>query len=291
MPTYPKLHGTGEVVAKPGTLKNVENADGIVWTVTLNGKKEAFVAYGIARGVEVGMAYPEFGIPAGFYIDGISRTQVLYGANADESCYEYELTCRTPSNMGDGIIVGDDSANEVFTVDWEAQYLPLAQMQVRYDPDIMKSFVTGTKQTVWGFIQMWIKAESIEVQGSVVEQMRGTGSADQIKLFEDFLVMYSRGVETRETFFPVLVRTKRVNTVIPANQYPGQIVSSGDIPSGFDDMMPAGTWTYRRMATRIERIGRSGGYNIIDRWVGDPAWDTRLFGTAAQMAANYQTLG
>jgi len=110
-------------------------------------------------------------------------------------------------------------------------------------------------------------------------------------MFQDLIVMFTRGIVEREVYYPTLVRTKRTNTASSANDTPGQIVEEADIPSGFNDIKPDGTWSYRRMPTRIERIGRSGGFNIIDRWVGDPEWDKRLYGTPAEQAALYQLLG
>lgn len=291
MATYPKLHGTGGVVVKPNTLKDRTNADGTVWTLTLTGKREAFEALGIVRGTDLGTSFPEFGVPAGNYVDEITNGQVLYGANSDESCYETDIVCRTQNNMGDGVVAGEEP--EVFTVDWEVNMLPLAQLQARYAPATMKSFVGSTKKTLYGYIKEWINAESVEVQAALVQELTALTTGNQLRDFQDFIVKFSRGVAERETYYPILTRSKRVNTVTPANQYPGQIVTT--IPSGFDDMKPAGTWTWRQMPTRIERIGRSGGYNIIDRWIGDPAWDAGLYGTAAEIggsgAGAYQTLG
>lgn len=288
--TYPKLHGPGNVVVKPGTLIDKETADGIVWQLTLTGAKDAFDSLGIARGTELGTLHPSFGVPAGYYIDEIAKKQLLFGANSDESAYEVDIVCRSSNNMGDGIL-GEEAIPEVFTVDWEVNMVALAQHSTRYPVAVMTSFVPDTSQTVYGFIKQWINAESSEVQASVVEQVRGAADEDQLMYFEDFIVMFIRGVLEREVFYPVLTRTKRVNTVTSANGTPGQIVDEDDLPTGFDGMKPPGDWTYRSMPTRIERIGRSGGYNIIDRWIGDPAWDDRLYGTLAEQAANYQSLG
>lgn len=286
---YPKLHGPGNIVVKPGTLTDKETADGIVWQLTLTGKKLAFESAAIVRGTELGATFPEFGVPSGYYVDEITNKQVLFGAQGDESCYETDIVCRTVQNMGDGVV--SDSIPEVFTVDWEVNMVPLAQHATRYPIALMGSFVPSTSKTVYGFIKEWINAESSERQAAVVEEVRGTANEDQLQLFEDFIVMFIRGVVERELFYPILVRTKRTNTATSANSTPGQIVDEADLPSGFDDVKPTGDWTYRQMPTRIERIGRSGGFNIIDRWVGDPAWDSRLYGTLAEQAANYQSLG
>ncbi|MEG8004571.1 hypothetical protein, partial [Listeria monocytogenes] len=86
--------------------------------------------------------------------------------------------------------------------------------------------------TVYGFIKEWINAESSERQAAVVEEVRGTANEDQLQLFEDFIVMFIRGVVERELFYPILVRTKRTNTATSANSTPGQIVDEADLPSG-----------------------------------------------------------
>ncbi len=284
--TYPKLHGPGDVVVKPGSLMKRESADGVAWVVTLTGKRYAFSSVVLIRGVQPGVPYPQWGIPAGYYIDEITTKEILFGANSNESCLEVDLVCRTAGNMGDGIVI--DSEPEVYTVDWEPSMLPLERHATRYPALTMKSFVGSTNKTVYGFIKDWIQAESTDVQSAVYQEIMALGSDDQKEKFQDFIVMYLRGVIEREIFYPVLVRTKKTNTATAANPTPGQIATP---PSGFDSIKPTGTWTYRRMPTRIERIGRTGGYNIIDRWIGDPAWDTRLYGTSAEQAESYQTLG
>lgn len=283
--TYPKLHGAPDVVVKPGSLQDKHSADGVVWTLTLNGKKEAFEALNLARGIDLGTAYPQFGVPAGYYLDEFTNKQLLYGAVDDESAYEVDLVCRTLQNMGDGVV--SDSIPEVYTVDWESQFIPLEQHGVRYLSTYMKEFVDGSK-TLYGYIKDWIQAESSERQGAIVQEIMALGSTVQKEYFQDFIVMYLRGVTYIERFYPILTRTKRTNSVTAANPTPGQIDTP---PSGFTGLIVIGDWSWRRMPTRIERIGRSGGYNIVDRWVGDSSWDTRLYGTIAEQGADYQTLG
>lgn len=290
MPTYPVLKGpTDLLVVKQGTLNERETADGVVYTLTLIGTQDAFYSLSfLPRGTELYDVGPNWGVPAGYYIDERTFKQILNGPEFTSSCYEMDLVCRSADNMGDGIV--DTAEPDIYELDWEVAQVPLKNHSARYVPTTMTSFVGSSNKTVWGFIQDWLNAPDTNRQAAVYQEMMATATDDAQKLtFSDFIVMYIRGVEAREVFYPVLTRTYITNTAPAGTGTPGQIVSS--LPTGFNAIKPTGTWTYRQMPDKITRIGRTQSVKVVRRYVGDPAWDSRLYGTTAEQQDNYQTLG
>lgn len=282
--SYPEYNGAADALeVKPGSLVRRVTADGVAYSLTLNGTKDGFDFYAIQRGDELSTLNATWGVPAGFYVDEISDRTVLEGTTSAENALEMDIVCRQAANMGDGIVTG--SIPDVYELTWQQMDQALAAHSTRYTT--FKEFVGSSNKTVWGFIQDWINAPSAAEQEAVYKVMVASGTADQQIDFEDYCVMYLRGVESREIFLPVLTRTQVTNSVPTATATPGQIETPA---TGFGSMKPTG-FTWRRMPDRVTRSGRSGAYNVISQWIGDPAWDTRLYGTLAEQADNYQSLG
>jgi len=282
--SYPEYNGgASEIDVKQGSFIRRVTADGIAYTLTLNGTQAGFDFYDIERGDELFTVQPLWGVPTGFYVDELSERFLLKGTSTGEGAYEMDVVCRSAANMGDGIISG--SIPDVYELTWQQMDQALAAHSTRYTT--FKEFVSTTNKTVWGFIQDWINAPSAAEQEGVYKVMVASGTADQQIDFEDYCVMTLRGVESREVFLPVLTRTQVTNTVPTATATPGQIATP---PAGFGAIEPTG-FTWRRMPDRVSRSGRSGAYNVTSQWIGDPAWDTRLYGTLAEQADDYQSLG
>lgn len=282
--SYPKYTGATDALGvKPGSVVKRVTAEGTSWVLTLNGTQDAFDAYALARGQEPATIAPTWGIPSGYYIDEISERYLLEGPALETGAYEVDLTCRSPENMGDGILT--DSIPDVYQCQWQQMDIPLAAHTTRYL--YLKTFVGSSNKTVWGYIQDWVNASNVAEQQSAyaaaIAGMTSTQRAD----FEDYCVMTTRGVESKEVFLPILIRTQITNTAPTSTNTPGQIETP---PTGFGAITPTG-FTWRRMPDEVTRTGRVGPYNLISKWLGDPSWDTRLYGTLAEQAANYQSLG
>jgi hypothetical protein len=289
--TYPIKHCADQLVAEKGTLTQNQTADGTSWTVTLTGTKTSYDVYAVSivkRGVEVHTLAPQFGIPAGFYIDEIRFRNLLTGTTDGASAVSVDIVCREAGNMGDGIVSG--SIPDVYEVTWERGEKPLAALKARY-----RSFSTRIDsgatdpyyyRTVYDMAVAWTLGDAAE-RANVFAKMASLADS-RFDEFQDYIVFFMLGVESYEVFYPVLTRTQVTNSAPTATGTPGQIDTS--IPSGFSTLKPSGTWTYRQMPDRITRTGRTGAYNIVSQWVGDPAWSPRLYGTATEIGGEYQTI-
>lgn len=270
---------------KPGSLIKRTTSEGISYTLTLNGTRSGIESYGLARGDELFVTEPDWGVPADFYIDEMSERVMLNGTTSDEDSLEVDIVCRQPVNMSDGILTS--SIPDIFELTWQQMDQAIHAHAQRYPSATLKSFVGSTKKTVWGLVQEWISAATAAEQAGVLAVVRASGTSGQINTFEDLCVMYSKGVEAREIFLPVLTQTQVTNTSPTVTAVPGQIE---DPPAGFGSMKPDG-FSWRRMPDVVSRTGRNGAYNLRSQWVGDLAWDTRLYGTIAQQSADVQYLG
>lgn len=286
--SYPEFNGATDAQGvKPGSLVKRITSEGISYTLTLNGTRSGIEAYAIARGDELYVTEPLWGVPADYYVDELSERVILNGTTSDEDSLEVDIVCRQPVNMSDGILIS--SIPDVFELTWQQMDQALFAHTTRYTT--LKQFVGSTNKTVWGFIQEWINAATAADQEAVFKVIQADGTADQQIDFEDYCVMVTRGVESREIFLPVLTRTQVTNTTPTSTATPGQIETP---PAGFGTMTPSG-FSWRRMPDVVSRTGRSGAYNLRSQWVGDLAWDPRLYGTLAQQAGGtggeYQSLG
>jgi len=285
--SYPIYNGSPVAAdVKLGSFNKRTTAEGVSYTFTLIGTKFAIDAFELTRGTDLSVTNPGWGVPAGYYVDELSERVMLACDSALQNSIELDVVCRQPENMGDGIL-GEEAIPVVYERHWERAEQALWAHSTRYPVADMKSMVYPTSVPLWSYIQEWINAPDLDAQEAVYDAIMGETSEateTQQELFQDYLVMHMRGVEARETWLPVLRRTVVSNTA-PDAETPGQIEEP---PAAFGSLKPDG-FTWRRMPDAVTRTGRVGAYNTVSEWAGDPDWDSRLYGTLAEQADDYQT--